>query len=159
TCPTPSVPAAPDTFSSTMTGCPSGARHRLGGDARDRVQRSARRERHHHHDRPRRIGLRPRNPGLRSTVDVPRVSLVGAVLDRGVWGAVQAHVCLLLTVPLSDVRCGCAPWKGGALQWVQVPPGNAPAGSSAGDYISIANGGNETQPSWLPVTKANAFRL
>src|SRR5215471_9344704 len=22
-----------------------------------------------------------------------------------------------------DVRNGCAPWKGGAFQWVQVPPG------------------------------------
>ena len=22
-----------------------------------------------------------------------------------------------------DVRYGCAPWQGGAFQWVQVPPG------------------------------------
>src|SRR5262245_35337678 len=33
----------------------------------------------------------------RSTVDVLRVHLVGAVLDRRLRGVVQAHVCLLLT--------------------------------------------------------------
>ena len=27
--------------------------------------------------------------------------------------------------PLND-RLGCAPWQGGAFQWVQVPPGNLP---------------------------------
>jgi hypothetical protein len=25
---------------------------------------------------------------------------------------------------LANVRSGCAPWKGGAFQWVQVPPGD-----------------------------------
>ena len=23
-----------------------------------------------------------------------------------------------------EVQDGCAPWKGGAFQWVQIPPGN-----------------------------------
>ena len=32
------------------------------------------------------------------------------------------------------VSSGCAPWQGGAFLWVQVPPGNAPAGSSRSSY-------------------------
>ena len=28
-----------------------------------------------------------------------------------------------LCINLKD-RFGCAPWKGGAFQWVKVPPGN-----------------------------------
>jgi hypothetical protein len=33
---------------------------------------------------------------------------------------------------------GCAPCKGGAFQWVQAPPGNAPTGSNRSSH-----GGNE----------------
>src|SRR5262245_54948130 len=32
------------------------------------------------------------------------------------------------------VGSGCAPWQGGAFQWVKVPPGDAPAGSSRSSY-------------------------
>jgi hypothetical protein len=28
------------------------------------------------------------------------------------------------SIASADVRLGCAPWKGGAFQWVQGPPGN-----------------------------------
>jgi transposase len=34
----------------------------------------------------------------------------------------------------THVGYGCAPWQGGAFQWVRVPPGNAPAGSSRSSY-------------------------
>jgi hypothetical protein len=38
-----------------------------------------------------------------------------------------------------NVRKGCAPWQGGAFQWVQIPPGEfAPAGSNRSSH-----GGNE----------------
>jgi hypothetical protein len=37
-----------------------------------------------------------------------------------------------------DGSSGCAPWKGGAFLWVQVPPGTAPAGSNRSSH-----GGNE----------------
>src|SRR5262249_18211987 len=41
--------------------------------------------------------------------------------------------------PTMDVRYAGAPWKGGAFQWVRVPPGeNAPAGSNRSNC-----GGNE----------------
>jgi hypothetical protein len=32
----------------------------------------------------------------------------------------------------SDVRVGCAPWKGGAFQWVQAPPGNRSSREATG---------------------------
>jgi len=32
--------------------------------------------------------------------------------------------CLNQSMGLPKVRCGCAPCKGGAFQWVQAPPGN-----------------------------------
>jgi len=27
-------------------------------------------------------------------------------------------------IGIDNDRCGCAPWKGGAFQWVRDPPGN-----------------------------------
>jgi hypothetical protein len=36
--------------------------------------------------------------------------------------------------PLANVRSAYVPWKGGAFQWVQVPPGNAPPGSNRSGY-------------------------
>jgi hypothetical protein len=34
------------------------------------------------------------------------------------------HLAAPHRVYSSRDRIGCAPWKGGAFQWVQVPPGN-----------------------------------
>ena len=56
------MPAAPVVFSIT-TVCPSDCAHALAHDARQRVGRTAGRERHHQGDRPRRIGLRLRLRG------------------------------------------------------------------------------------------------
>jgi hypothetical protein len=33
------------------------------------------------------------------------------------------HQIQAINAVLND-RSGCAPWKGGAFQWVQVPPGD-----------------------------------
>jgi hypothetical protein len=38
-------------------------------------------------------------------------------------GARSAYLALRDFDP-ANVSCGCAPWQGGAFQWVQVPPGN-----------------------------------
>ena len=58
------------------------------------------------------------------------------------YHAVACNAALCITAKLAgDVRLGCAPCKGGAFQWVQVPPGNSSSDSASVQAATRVNAG------------------
>ena len=55
------------------------------------------------------------------------------IFARSYWFYCNVYGILLLNQDQwSNVRCGCAPCKGGVLQWVRIPPGNSASDSDCG---------------------------